>query len=315
MTHSTRLLLSVLAAASLAAASCRRGASEDEVARLREENEALKQQLTGQPGATAGTPADATAGKPGADDWSWASEASPPAPPPPAPPPARVEPPQPTPIEQPAPRPPRRKPQPPPPPAPEPPTNLFEKPQPAPAPPPAPRVAVRTAPSGTPLTLRLESSLDSGASQVGDTVRAQLVRDVVDVEGRVVLPAGTWVTGRVTEAEAARKVHKKSRLAFHFDRAEMPDGTQVAVSAGQRLDGEGWRKKDGAIIGGSAAGGAVLGQVLGGDSEATAAGAILGGAIASGVLASKKGEDVVVPAGTEIELPLDTEVRVERSVS
>jgi hypothetical protein len=89
----------------------------------------------------------------------------------------------------------------------------------------------------------------------------------------------------------------------------------VRIAAGRRLEGPGWDKRDGQIIGGAAAGGAVLGQVLGGDSEATAAGAVIGGAIASGVLMSKKGEPTVVEAGTAIELILQDEIVVDRPSS
>ena len=68
--------------------------------------------------------------------------------------------------------------------------------------------------------------------------------------------------GRVSEVQSARKVKKKSILALHFDSATLPDGSTVAVSTGFRAEGAGYTKKDGAIIGGSAAGGAILGQVL-----------------------------------------------------
>ena len=67
-------------------------------------------------------------------------------------------------------------------------------------------------------------------------------------------------------------------------------------------------------MGGSAAGGALLGQILGHDTKSTAAGAAIGGAIAAGVLASKKGEDVEVPAGTLLEIPLDTDASVQTTM-
>ena len=84
------------------------------------------------------------------------------------------------------------------------------------------------------------------------------------------------------------------------------------MSIGERTEGKGWTKKQGATIGGAAAGGALLGQILGHDTKSTAAGAIVGGAIASGVVMSKKGEDVAIPASQDITLPLEQTVRVER---
>lgn len=171
----------------------------------------------------------------------------------------------------------------------------------------------RVAAAGTPLALRLTTGLHSGENEVGDPVEAVLERDLLGVNGELVLPVGTRLTGTLTDVQRARKVKRKSRLAFHLDTAHLPDGRQVSVRAGRKLEGEGYTKRDGAVIGGAAAGGAILGQVLGGDSEATAAGAVLGGAIGSGVLMSKRGEDVVIPAGTLVDLPLEVPVEVRPS--
>jgi outer membrane biosynthesis protein TonB len=306
----------VLALGVAALTACSHRSSEDEIARLREENEALKAQVAGT--SSTGEAAEPAAAEPASrrtsDDWSWADEPSRPAPAREAreTPGVREEP-----VEEPKPRPIERAPRPRPVPVPvpepepepeEPPTNLLSKPKPAPE----PTSVTRVAASGSALPMRLETALNSGTAQLGEPVRATLLADVLDADGDVVFPAGTWLSGTVTQVEPAKRAKKKSKLAFHFDRAELPDGTTASLSAGQALEGEGWRKRDGAIIGGSAAGGAVLGQVLGGDTEATVGGAVLGGAIASGVLASRKGEDVDVPAGTELELRLDTEARVER---
>ena len=253
-----------------------------------------------------------------ASDWSWADEpatqqpapAAQPAPsavPQPvaeAPPPQRIEPP-------PAAKP-RATPRPAPPPREEPaPTNRLER---APAPPPEPEpVKVSyVAPAGTQATFHLDSELSSDTAQVGEAVHATLAADVADAAGHVVLPAGTKLSGTVTQAVAAKKTKKKSFLAYSLTSAELPDGTIVPISLGEQLEGKGWTKKDGAIIGGSAAGGALLGQILGHDTKSTAAGAVIGGAIGSGVAMSKKGEDVVLPAGENHSLPLGTTVTVER---
>jgi hypothetical protein len=169
-----------------------------------------------------------------------------------------------------------------------------------------------TAPAGTSATVHLDTALDSATAQVGQEVSATLAADLTDSAGDVVLPAGTHLTGSVTEAVPAKKVDKKSALAFQLNTAHLHDGTRVPISMGTRLEGKGWTKKDGAIIGGSAAGGALLGQILGGDTKSTAAGAVLGGAIGSGVSMSKKGEDVSLPASTEMSLHLEGPVTVER---
>lgn len=196
-----------------------------------------------------------------------------------------------------------------------PPTNEFEDPpygDDKPATPSAPAKVAYTAPSGSSVEARLDTSLDSGTATVGQAVTATLDSDLTDGAGQVVLPRGTKLSGTVTEAVSAKKVKKMSSIAFQLTSAQLPDGRTLAISAGQRIEGKGYTKKDAAIIGGSAAGGAVLGQVLGGDTEGTAVGAILGGAIGSGVAMSRKGEDVAVAAGTVIALTMERPVTVER---
>jgi hypothetical protein len=168
----------------------------------------------------------------------------------------------------------------------------------------------RTIPAGTGVTARLDTTLDSSVASVGDEVKATTTSDVRDSNGLVALPAGTVLTGQVTAVESARKVHKMASLSFRFDRATLSDGRTADISASEGVDGKGWTKKQGGIIGGSAAGGAVLGQVLGHDTKSTIEGAIVGGAIAAGVVMSHKGEDVVISSGSSMDLTLDGAVEV-----
>lgn len=311
------LLALLLTGASLTT-SCR-GGDEDELARLRAENEGLRSELaearaTDVPGADDAAPTRAAAATAApADDWSWADETSAsaepevPPPTPVSPAPARTLPPPPPPRAEPEPvREPRR-----PAPAPEPERVSRLEPPPEAEPEPAPPVVLTVA-AGSALEARLDRQLDAGTAQVGEGVTATLEADLEDAEGRVVLPAGTSLAGRVVEAVSARRVRRKSVLAFRLESATLADGSVVPVSAGLRIEGEGWTRRDGAVIGGSAAGGAILGQVLGGDSEATTAGAVLGGAIATGVIMRRRGEDVTIPAGTFLSLDLELPVRIER---
>jgi len=72
--------------------------------------------------------------------------------------------------------------------------------------------------------------------------------------------------------------------------------TRVASKSGKKTAG---------IIGGSAAGGALLGKVLGGSTKNAAVGSVLGGAIGTGIAAGTRGEDVELPAGSPLTIKLD----------
>lgn len=182
----------------------------------------------------------------------------------------------------------------------------------APHPPTSSAKEILTASAGSVVQARLDTTLDSSTASVGDTVQATVTSDVRDAGGQVVLPSGTRLTGRISDVVSAKRVQKMSSVAFRFDRAILPDGTEVTMSASEVFDGTGWTKKQGTIIGGSAAGGAVLGQVIGHDTSSTVGGAIVGGAIAAGVIMSKKGEDIVLSSGSTMSLTLDGDVQVER---
>ena len=170
----------------------------------------------------------------------------------------------------------------------------------------------RTVAAGTSFAASLDTTLDSSTNAEGDAVQATLTSDLLDDSGSIALPAGTRLLGRITEVVSARKVKKRSSLAFRFDHARLPDGTATDMSATEGFDGKGWTRKQGAIIGGSAAGGAILGQVLGHDTKSTVGGAVVGGAIAAGIIMSHVGEDIVLSSGSMMELILDTDISVER---
>jgi hypothetical protein len=52
----------------------------------------------------------------------------------------------------------------------------------------------------------------------------------VKSDGRVVLPKGSKIIGRVTQAQARAKGQEESQLGMAFDRAILKDGTQIPVA-------------------------------------------------------------------------------------
>ncbi|MCS6952390.1 MAG: hypothetical protein RMK57_06960 [Bryobacterales bacterium] len=84
------------------------------------------------------------------------------------------------------------------------------------APPPAPQLREFELPAGVDLELRLETPVDSETSFVGDPLRAVVAR-AVKKEGRVVVPKGAVVTGRLTRLErlASTPAHYVVGLEFY----------------------------------------------------------------------------------------------------
>ena len=129
--------------------------------------------------------------------------------------------------------------------------------------------------AGTELQLVLEGSLSSATSHVGDPVTARVARATAP-DGRIVLPGGTVLKGRVYRADAAGRVKGKSRLSVDFDRIVVRGVEHRLDTTAIDVEGPDSHGRDAAIIGGSTVGGAIVGGILGGGSGAKK-GAIVGG--------------------------------------
>ena len=178
----------------------------------------------------------------------------------------------------------------------------------APAADPVPAYREVTIPAGTLLKLNLDSAVGSDTSKVEDAVRATL-RTPITIGGVQALPAGTTVSGHVTDVARPGKVKGRSRIGFRFTRLDPPgaaESMQIRTASYARV-GEGTKKRDAATIGGGAAAGAVIGGIIGG-GDGAAKGAAIGGAGGTGVVLATRGKDVRVAAGTPVSVKLTAPV-------
>ncbi|MFQ5877658.1 MAG: hypothetical protein ACE5JH_08245 [Acidobacteriota bacterium] len=174
--------------------------------------------------------------------------------------------------------------------------------------PPRPATVTLVVPQGTVLEGTFAAPLSSQNATVGDEVVVRLTHPIVAGE-RVAFPEGSLLHGKVTDVKPAKKGFKNTSgaLAVAFDRLVRPDGRQATVAAGFTMVAEGSGKKKAAIIGGSAAGGAILGKVLEKDS---AGAALIGGAIGTAVAGATKGKEAIIAEGDPIAVTLESPARV-----
>jgi hypothetical protein len=141
---------------------------------------------------------------------------------------------------------------------------------------------------GTEINAALSKPLDARRAAPGDPVTATLAQDV-ESDGEVVLPRGTALVGRVTEAQprqrraAAANGAGDSRLGILFDKAVLRDGREVpvnatirAVAAAEAAVSSGADGFDGRAAG--AGGAAAAGHGAGGGLIGGAAGGVTGAA-------------------------------------
>ena len=159
-----------------------------------------------------------------------------------------------------------------------------------------------TVPAGTTLTLALDTPLASNTSQREDRVRAG-IRSDVSVDGIIVIPAGSEMTGEVTDAEASGKVEGRARLAFDFRSLTARDVTYDITTSRVVYEAQGTKQADATKIGIGAAAGAIIGGLAGGKKGA-AVGTAVGGGAGTAVVLSTAGDEVTLPSGTMVQVEL-----------
>ncbi|MBA3555914.1 MAG: hypothetical protein H0W29_14295 [Gemmatimonadales bacterium] len=192
-------------------------------------------------------------------------------------------------------------------PAPKPkPVAVKPKPRPAPKPAaPAPRMLT----SGTVVATTIESEVSSKINKVGEKITTTVASDVSDARGRVVIPAGAMVTMTITEIrESENKGDKTGKLTLTPTEIAFGGLSYQLEAAAEALDRKLVDRKtnagDVAKVGAGAAAGALVGRVIGGNTKGAVIGGILGGAVGTQRAVETQDRDVVVPAGSRVELTL-----------
>ncbi len=161
-------------------------------------------------------------------------------------------------------------------------------------------------PDGTSLKIRLEETLSSKESRVGDRFTATVLDPVRFNEATV--------TGHISSIQKSGKIKGRTSMNLAFDSVRLSEGrsgtlhgyvTRVYGSGAGQADTEGGIEsgsrtkqtvKRGAIGAGA---GAVLGAIVGGGKGA-AIGLILGGAGGAGSLAVQGSKELKLESGTEL---------------
>jgi len=171
-------------------------------------------------------------------------------------------------------------------------------------------------PAGTKVPLALKHAVSTKSAREGDSVYAETTFPVVQ-DNRVLIPAGTYVQGRITHVQRAGRIKGRAEVLMHFTALIYPSGYTVMLpGAVENVPGaektsikgqEGAIRQDsqkGEKIG-TVAQGAGTGAVIGGLSrggKGAAIGAGIGGAVGTAIALLSRGNDVKLDAGTTVEM-------------
>ena len=184
-----------------------------------------------------------------------------------------------------------------------------------------------TIPAGTKVPLSLKQAISTKTAKEGDAVYCETVFPVVQ-DGRMLIPAGTYVQGKISHIQRAGRVKGRAEVLMHFTTLIYPNGYTVMLPGSvENMPGaektsmkgpEGTVRQDSqtgekvGTVASTGATGAVIGAVSGGGKGALI-GAGIGGAAGTAIALLTRGSDVRLQNGTSIEMVIQREVTLDSS--
>jgi len=186
------------------------------------------------------------------------------------------------------------------------------KPKPA-APKPTPAPAPKLVATGTVLATAIDAEISSKVNKAGERVTTTVSSDIKDATGRLLIPAGSKVMLTISEIhESENKGDNTGKLTLTPTSVQINGesyalaGTAVALD--RYLKSRPTNGGDVAKVGAGTAIGAVAGRVIGGNTKGAVIGGLIGGAIGTQRAIQTHDRDVIVPAGSRVELTLSQEL-------
>jgi len=188
-----------------------------------------------------------------------------------------------------------------------------------------PVVPMYTVASGTRMHARINETLNSKTSRIGDRFTATVTDPVYSTTGAVLIPNGSTLVGRVDNVQPAKKGGNPGAIDVSFVSLKLPNGRTRVINGtltdlnadDAKSDAEGTARGDKMknrkliFIGGGGAGGAILGAAIGGGK-----GALIGGLLGAGggFLGQRltKGEEAKVESGTAFGVYLNQPITLPK---
>ena len=184
-----------------------------------------------------------------------------------------------------------------------------------------------TIPAGTKFPVELKHAVSSKGTHEGDGVYAETTFPVV-VNNRVLIPAGTYVQGKISHIQRGGRVKGRAEVLMHFTTLIYPSGYTVllpgSVENAPGVDKTSVGDQEGTIradsqtgqkvgtVATTAGAGAVAGGLSNGGKGALI-GAGVGGAVGTAIAMLTRGNDVTMEAGTTMEIVIQRDVPLDAS--
>ncbi len=165
-------------------------------------------------------------------------------------------------------------------------------------------------PADTVLAVVLDQSIGSKTNQSGDTFSAT-VESPVEVEGKVAIPKGARADGIVKDAKAAGRFKGGAVLSLVLTSVTVGGKDYEIQTSDPTMSSKGKGKRTAVMVGGGAAGGALIGGLAGGGKGAVIGG-LIGAAAGTGGAGFTGNRDITLRAETALDFKLLRPVEIKQ---
>jgi len=187
-------------------------------------------------------------------------------------------------------------------------------------------------PAGAKIPVALQHAISTKNAREGDPVYAQTTFPFV-VNDRILVPAGTYVQGRIGHVARAGRVKGRAEMMLHFTTLVYPNGYTLMMPGAMdnvpgsetvnMKDQEGTIQRNGekgkdtekvaTAASKGAAGGALAGALGSRSSGGTLIGAGAGAALGAAIALFSRGSDVRLEAGETVEMVIQRDISLDPS--
>lgn len=182
-------------------------------------------------------------------------------------------------------------------------------------------------PAGTKVPVALKHAISTKSAHEGDAIYAETTFPVVQND-RVLIPANTFVQGRISSIKRPGRIKGRAEVLIHFTTMIYPSGYTVLLPGAvdnvpgadrTNMKGEegtiqqsGDKAKDIGTIASAGSTGAVIGGLSQGGKGALI-GAAAGGVVGTAIALLSRGNDVRLESGTTLEMIIQRPIQVDAS--
>jgi type IV secretion system protein VirB10 len=182
-----------------------------------------------------------------------------------------------------------------------------------------------TVPAGTHIPLVLHNAVSTRSARPGDPVYFETLFPVM-IEGKVVIPAGSYVSGEITESKRPGRVKGRGELMMKLTTLILPNAYMVNLNAVPGNAGTGGNEttdNEGKIIADSNKGsdigtiakttgaGAGIGGLATQSAKGVGIGAGVGAAVGLAAVLLTRGPDAELPRGSTVEAVIDRSILLD----